>query len=311
MPPANTGSFSNHLAPGLVGIIGTELQEQGRKSYYSQFTDEETGPERNYFDYLAASGLPMARLKLENDPIQSVDPLEGTTKRVSYDEWALGFEVTQIAWEDDLYKTKGSALRRAAASLSSSLMERREVEAHRPLGAEGLTATYGVLPDNSTFFSTSHAAITGGEAGVQANRPSTDVALSVTSYRAGRTSFMRYTDDRGNRIPAYTRPVRLIVPPDLADAAAEIINSSNRPDTANLVENVNRGEVSILVTPYLTDTNNWILQGSRHFLKFFRRTKPRFDNFDDRRRRTAIFVAWERYKVVPIHWLGHYGSFPA
>jgi hypothetical protein len=309
MPPANTGQFANHLAPGISGILGTRLKS--RKTYYSEYYDMEPTENRNYLDYLAAAGLPIAPRKLEGDAITSIDPLEGSTKRVSFEEWGIGFEVTQTAWEDDLYASSGSALRDASTGLADSLAERVEVEAHRPLNTEGFDTTFTVLPDTSGFIATSHAAITGGEAAAQSNRSATDAELSVTSWRIGRIQFMKYVNDRGLRIPDYAMPAKLIVPVDLEDTANEVIGSSNRPDTANKVENVTRGMVQVRSTPYITDTNLWILQAQRHFLKFFWRSRPRFDNFDDRRRRVAIFVAWQRFRALPLHWLGHYGSNPA
>lgn len=304
--PATTGALSNHLAPGIRAVIGTSLE--GRESYYSKFYEMETS-ERNYEDYLAAAGLPIATRKTQGQPIQTYDPLEGNTKRVDFEVWAIGFEVTQEAWEDDLYASDGSALRAASTGIADSLVERVEIEAHRPLNAEGFDgSTFTVLPDSSGLFATSHSPVSGGEAAAQANRPSTEVDLNVTSYRAGLTTFRKYTNDRGLRIPGYTSPARLIVAPDLEFDALEVVGSSNRPDTANRVENVTKNRTSVEVSPYITDTDQWIIQGSRHMMKFFWRWRPRLDNFDDRRSRVAVFVGFQRFRVMPIHWLGMYGS---
>ena len=305
MPPSVTGSFSEHLAPGLRAIIGTNLK--GRESFYSKFYNIMSS-NRNYEDDLAAAGLPIAAAKPQGQPIVAYDPLEGDTKRVTFETWGIGFEVTEEAWDDDLYSAKGSALRAAANGIADSLAERVEVEAHRPLNAEGFDgSTYTVLPDSSGLFATSHVPVTGGEAAAQNNRP-TAVDLSVSSYRVGLTEFRKWTDDRGLRIPGYTSPARLIVSPDLEWDAREIIQSSNRPDTANLVENVTKGKTSVEVTPYITDTDQWIIQGTKHFMNFFWRWRPRLDNFDDRRSRVAIFMGYERFQEHPTHWLGMYGS---
>lgn len=306
MPPAVTGNFSNHLAPGIRAVIGANLG--GRESYYSMFYDIETS-ERNYEDYLAAAGLPIAALKPQSEPIVAYDPLEGSTKRVSFDVWAIGFEVSEEAWEDDLYADSGSALRSASNGIADSLAERVEIEAHRPLNAEGYDgSTYTVLPDSSGLFATSHSPVAGGEAAAQSNRSATDADLSVTSYRVGLTQFRKYTNDRGLRIPGFTMPARLITPVDLEWDAGEVVNSSNRPDTMNRVENVSKGKTSVEITPYITNDDTWSIQGAKHFMKFFWRFRPRLDSFDDRRTRTAVYVGYQRFKVAPIHWLGMYGS---
>lgn len=305
MPPIQTSSFSNHMAPGLMEIIGTALA--GRTSYYSQFCEVKTS-ERNYEDVLAATGLPIAVSKAQGADIQSYDPLEGNTKRFTPVVYALGMEVTEEAWEDDLYSGKGSAIRDAAQGLADSLAERVEVQAHDPLN-NAFGTTYTVLPDNTSgFIATSHAVVTGAAGAAQANRPTTDADLTVTSFRAGLTAFRKYTNDQGLRIPQYTYPSMLIVPPDVGDDAKEILYSSNRPDTMNRVENVTRNETALLVDPYLTDTDAWFLRAPKHHLYFIWRWRPRYDNFDDRRARVAIHVGYERFICQPAHWLGWYGS---
>lgn len=301
-----TGGFSNHLAPGLRGIIGTNLKE--RSAFYTQFYDMETS-KRNFEDYLAATGLPVASQKPQGEAISTADPLEGPTKRINFDVWGLGFEVSEEAWDDDLYATQGSALRDAANNIADGLAERVEIEAHAPYGATGFTGTtFGVLPNNLSFFNTAHTPIAGGEASNQANRPSSPVAFSVTSFRDAEIAVMKYTNDRGLRIPGFTKLSKLIIPPDLKHIAAEVMQSGMRPDTVNPIKNVTANAVSIIVTPYITVSTHWILQAQKHFLKFFWRWRPRFDNFDDRSRRIAKFIGYERFDAVPIHWLGHFGS---
>ncbi|MEE8489930.1 MAG: hypothetical protein V3S43_06305 [Acidimicrobiia bacterium] len=305
MPPANTGNFSNHLAPGIRAIIGTNLK--GSEVFYSKYYDIETS-ERNFEDYLAAAGLPIAPQKEQGVAITAIDPLEGITKRVTPETWGIGFEVTREAWEDDLYASSGSALRDASNGIADSLRERVEIEAHRPLNSEGFSGTnFTVLPnDTDTLFATAHAPVTGGEAASQSNR--TDADLSVTTYRTALIRFMNIVNDRGLRIPGYTTPRTLIVSPTLKYTAMEIVQSTNRPDTANRVENVSQNETSVSVTPYMTDTDMWIIQGSKHFMKLLWRWRPRMDNFDDRRKQVATFVGFQRFKVQPVHWLGMDGS---
>ena len=310
---AVTGQFAEHLAPGIREIVGTRLG--GRESYYSQLLNVESSS-RNWEEFLAGAGLPMAVEKPEGQDIQSFDPIEGLKKRVSHTVYGIGFEVSEEADMDDLYKGQGSALTEAANGLADSLAEVVEVQAHRMFNSEAFLTSavpdfMRPLPDvvsTKSIYSTSHGPITGGEAPGQANRPSVDVDLTITSFRAALTAFKRYRNDRNLRIPSVCYPSRLVVPPELEWDAKEIIGSSNRPDTANLVENVTKGEVSIVCDPYCDDTDAWFLLAPKHWLTFLWRQRPKMDSFDDRRKRVAVFVGYQRFSQAAVHWLGTYAS---
>jgi hypothetical protein len=299
------------MAPGIRQIVGTNLG--ARESYYSRYYNVETTV-RNYEDFLAGTGVPIAVEKPQGVNIQSFDPVEGTTKRMTPKVYAIGMEVTEEAWEDDLYANKGSAIRDGANGLADSLAERVELEAHRPWN-EGFTATatsnWLVLPDNTAFFgaaNTTHASITGAQGAAQANRPATDVDLTVTSFRAALIQFRKYTNDQGIRIPGISQPARMFVAPDGLYDAMEILKSPERPDTANRVTNVTANAVELIADPYLSDVDAWFLQAPKHYCYFLWRKRPVIDSFDDRRARVAIHTILGRFSNTPIHWLGNYGS---
>lgn len=307
MPPTNTTSFASHLAPGFREVINLRLS--GRQAYYSQYYRVETSM-RNYEDWLVGTTLPIAVEKPQGIDIQTFDPLEGSTKRLSHKTYAIGCEITEEAQDDDLYKGNGSALADTPNSMADALAERVELEAHLPFLAGGFDGTtFTVLPDSSGFFATAHAPITGAQGVSQANRPAVDVDLNITSFRAALTQFRKYKNDQGMRVPGYVYPTKMFVPPDLEWDAKEILGSVNRPDTANRVENVTKDEVSLVVDPYLSDdTDEWLLRAEKHHAIFLWRKRPVFDSFDDRKARVAIFVALQRFGFGPIHWLGWFGS---
>lgn len=306
MPPMTTGNIPNSLQPGIRKLIGTRLE--GRQTFYSQMYNVETSA-RNFEDYLYGTGLPIAGEKPQGTNIQSVDVIEGTTKRMQHTVFAMGFEVTEEAWDDDLYTGQGSVIREGANGLADSFAERVEIEAHRPFNAEGFdNATYLVLPDNSNIFATSHAPIPGGQGIAQGNRPVSPTDFNITSYRAMLTQFKRYRDDQNKRIPGYTMIKDLWVPPELEYAAEEIVKNANRPDTMNDVKNVTQNATTVKVNPYLDDTDSWFGLAPKHHFYFLWRWRPRLDSFDDRRARVAVHVIYGRFSNAPIHWLGSYGS---
>ena len=305
MPPSLTTGFANHMAPGIRAIIGTNLG--GRQSYYSLLNNVET-TNRNYEDYLMGTGLPIAVEKPQGSNIQAFDPIEGSTKRLTPKVYAIAMEVSEEAWDDDLYANKGSAIRDGANGLADSVAERVEIEGHRPWTAEGFTTTFSVLPDNVAFFSASHTPITGGQGVTQSNLAATNADLSVTSLRAALTQFRKYKNDQGIRIPGIAQPSTLIVSPDDEWNANEIIKSPERPDTGNRVTNVTPN-LKILCDPYLSDdTDAWFLQANKHYAYFLWRKRPVLDSFDDRRARVAIHTMLCRFSNAPVHWLGNFGS---
>lgn len=303
--PLTTGSAAEHLQPGIREIIGTRLG--GRESHYSRMYNVETTM-RSYEDYLAATGLPVAVEKHEGENIQSFNPVEGDTARLTPKVYAIGFEITEEAYEDDLYTGRGSMIRAASEDLADAFAERTELEAHRPFNSEGFDgSTFTVLPDGSGFFATSHSPITGAMGITQANRPSINADLNITSYRTMLTAFRRYRDDQGKRVPGISKPAALEVPPELEWVMREL-ESVNRPDTANRVDNVSRGLTTGYVNPYLDDPDSWFGRAPKHSAYFLWRWRPRMDAYSERRSRVAVEVLYGRFSYGPIHWLGYYGS---
>jgi hypothetical protein len=310
---AVTGEFSEHLAPGLREIVGTRLG--GRETIYSRLLRTETSA-RNFEDYLAGAGLPVATLKAEGDNIDVFDPLEGKKIRVTFETYAIGMEVSQEAMEDDLYKGSGSALVEAGNNMADSLAEAAEIQFNRFFNTEAFATSSVVsfmrtLPDNSStvsIFNTAHNPVSGGEVGTQTNRPATDVDLTLSSFRTALIQFRRYKDDRAKRIPNVTRPNRLAVPPELEYDAREIVGNPTRTDTANDIQNVTRGAVEVVPNPYMDDTDSWVLLAPLHWLIALWRRRPDMDSFDDRRARVSITTMTQRIGKVAVHWLGTYGS---
>src|SRR3990172_7062762 len=241
MPPVLTGSFANHLTPGLRAIMGANLM--GRETTYTSYYNMGT-TNRKFEDYAAATGLPIAVEKPEGADIQSFDPLES-----------------------------------AAAGIGGG----------------------------SAFIASCHVSIVGAQGPAQANRPSVDVDLNLTSLRASFIRMRKWKNDQGLRIPAFAKPKTLYVTADFEYDALELLRSTDRPDTANRVTNVTAGAVNVIADAYLSDESGsdmWLVQAQRHFAEFLWRKRPFFDSFDDRRKRIAIFVGLERFVGQPVHWLG-------
>lgn len=163
--------------------------------------------------------------------------------------------------------------------------------------------------DGQYLIDTDHSS---GDSGTQSNSGTT--ALSVTSLQAAMTAMRKFKNDRG--VAMGIRPNLLVVPPDLAWTAQEIVGSPNRPDTAVNVKNVLSGMLQVHVSPYLTDTNNWYLMDTTRGMKplifqldapveFQSQTEESESGF---MRAQYMYGTYARYNAGPGLWQCVYGA---
>lgn len=297
---ALTGSFAKTIAPGYRAVVGTSFDTA--EVLYSRLMNVEA-TERNYEDMFASTGIPRAVAKGEGAPISFYDPIEGNSKRIQMSAKAVGVQISRELWDDDLYKNR-SGVRKSAMMLSRAYMETVETDAFDVLNS-GFSGTTWTTTDGVVLFSTAHTRLD-GSATNQANRPSVDVGLSLSSKRSGRNQFLKWFDDRGNRIKG--DPKILWTGVDLGDRAREIVGGSLKPDTADNTINVTQNDLVVVSTPYITSSTAWYITGSNHWLYFLWRTRPVMDAYDDRNTKTAKFTIWGRYGLNTIHWHDTYGT---
>jgi phage major head subunit gpT-like protein len=170
--------------------------------------------------------------------------------------WESSIAVERAAIEDDKYgqiKLRVMSLAREA--------KRHMDELVFELLKDGFgTACY----DGQCFFDTDHAE---GESGAQSNKGTS--ALSATALQAAITAMMKFRDDRGTLLGVV--PDLLVVPPDLLWIAMELLESTFWPGegtvTANTASNVLKGKLDLLVSPYLSDTNDWFVLSTKGVVK--------------------------------------------
>ena len=295
---ATSKSFANHLAPGFRDWVGTTFKSA--PVIYSRIFNVET-TRRAYEDYAHAATIPKAVTKKEAEPIQFVDPLEGSTVRITPSAKAMGVTVSRELWTDVLYKAK-SAVHRSARALAMSYIHAVETDAADVFNS-GFTS-YGTIDGASSLFNTAHPRLDGG--GNQANRPTTDAGLSLTTMRAGMVQFRKWVDDRGNKIDG--NPRVLLVPIDLEYRAQELLRTSGKPGTNLNDVNVTQGALQIITWRYLTSPTAWYILGSPNWLLFLWRERPMLDSYDDRDKKVAKFTVWGRHGVGAVHWHNVYGT---
>lgn len=170
--------------------------------------------------------------------------------------WESSIAVERAAIEDDKY----GQIRLRVQSLA------REVRRHMDeivftLLRTGFTS---LCCDGQYFFDTDHSS---GESGTQSNKGTAE--LDASALQAAITAMMKFKDDRGQFLGVV--PDLLVVPPDLQWTAMELLESAYWPEegttTERMASNVLKGKLDLLVSPYLTDTNDWFVLSTKGIIK--------------------------------------------
>lgn len=131
-------------------------------------------------------------------------------------------------------------------------------------------------------------------------------ALGHASYAAARAVLARQKSNDGD--PAACFPAFLFVPPELEALARQIVTS---PVTdSNLQTNVFQNEVQVVVSPFLTDTTDWMLTGSKldNPFKLFQKRRSSPSMFIDPKSRNLIAVDDQSFVGGVADWRGTFGS---
>ncbi len=229
-------------------------------------------------------------------------PIKAEGANVTYDELAQGYDVTYQADTYELaFKTSKEALddeqeetvSDAARALGGSMTYTYNVD-HANVFNDGFTSTTG-SPDGSALFATAHTLVGGG---TNANRATTHADLSVSALREAINIIGDTTDDAGKLV--HWRPRVLLVPTELSWLAKELVQSTDRPDTADRAINAFRDDNLVVVSwPYLTDADAWFLlaEAGTHNIRTYWRERPNvmhdFD-FEATAMKEKIRARWKR-----------------
>jgi len=281
-----------------------ELYQEGIEKWpeeYSKVFNVETSDKYSEKDSYI-SGLSSMPEKPEGVAATYDTPVAGISKTYVNKTYALGYEITEEAIEDNLRTSE--TFSKLPQALIKSAMETVETTDFNHFNNGFATAGF----DGKVLFATDHPMLDGS---TQSNRPTTHADLSVTSLTAGLTAMEKFTDDRGLKWPC--KPSMLLVPVDLWNVAEEIIGSGYKPYSANNEINaINTAkDLQYFVSHYLTDTDAWFVlaEKDKHFLKHFWRVKlgalRRGSNFDTT---NLKHLARMRFSSGWSHWLGTYGT---
>lgn len=225
----------------------------------------------------------------------------GIKATYTHQTYALGYEITEEAIEDNLHTPETFA--KLPQALNGSAMETVEVSAANIFNNGFSTNGFDAKP----LFSSTHPLLSGG---TQSNVLSTAADLSVTSLQQMCTSMGQMVDERG--LHRALTPRTLLVALDNQFVAEELLKSEYKPYTGNNERNALLSkDLQFYVNHYLTDADAWFLLAdkSEHQLKFFWRVRlgalRKGTDFDST---NLKHLARMRFSVGWSHYIGTFGT---
>lgn len=255
-------NFPDLFINGLRAVLYLEHETAPRE--YERIFNIHSSTKKSEVDS-AVSGLGLIEVKLEGQKTVYDDPIQRYDKTYTHLTYSRGFRVTHEMYEDDQY----SIMKKMPKALARSANYTVEQVCANIFNNAFTSGTGG---DGKYLCATDHPRADGGTA--IANRPTTHADLSISSLQAAWQRMMMMVDDRGLICPI--QPKMIITHPAGRWAAEEILNSNQKPYTADNEINVMKNKGLITFDwAYLTDEDAWFLLAdkSNHELHFFWREK--------------------------------------
>ena len=236
----------------------------------------------------------------DGDRITYDDPIAPISKSYTYAVRGLGYKVHERLWMNDLY----DEVTRFEEDLKDAA--RDDVETS---GADVFNNGFGTTNtgfDSLALFSTAHTRLDGGA--TQANRPSTDEALSLSALHNGIITIKKWVNDRGR--PRQHNPRLLLVPSDLIITANELVSAELKPETALNTKNVlgRFGITEVVEWKYLSSTTAWFIVCDKHDVNFLWRYRTKSATETDFDTDTMKRKVRHAYTFGFGEWRGTYGT---
>lgn len=191
------------------------------------------------------TGFGLAGEKPEGEPVTYDILHQAYDKTFTHSTYALGFQVTEEAFEDDL----DGPMRNGAKALGRSMRTTKNTLVWNVFNNSFTTET---SPDGVSVFNNAHPLIEGGTFD---NLISGD--LSISTLESAISTFDDMRDQRNLIIEM--EPTLLLYPPELRWLVIEILKSTDKPDTANRSINPVHMVLTPIMSKYLTGDDDWFV----------------------------------------------------
>lgn len=244
------------------------------------------------------------------EPVTYEDAVIGPKVMGVDKEFALGFIISRRTVEDDQY---GKA-NQASKWLAHAARMTYEYRAAALLDDAFAGSTFKGI-DGLALCHTAHTLIGMGAAGITvANRPTTEVGLSITGVTAAQDLFQLMKDENGDPIKMW--PNKLIIGNNAGDVnrAYQIFNSSNEPFTSNIQDNAIKhrmGNIVPEVSHFKSSSKSYFFIDSRWNDAWFLVRRPvEFDDDFDFNTDAALYKTTTRFMIWFVDWRGWVGVNP-
>jgi hypothetical protein len=299
------GNFNLLFRPGLREDFRDAYQEW--EPEYPDFlkTDTMHVPEMSA---TILTGLTRLLVRGDGEPVTYEDPKIGP-KVVGVDqEFALGFMLTRKTVEDDQYQKANQA----SKWLGHAARLTYEYKASAFLDDAATGATFNGI-DNLPLISTAHVPI--NSTTTIANRPTTDIGLSVTGITALLDLVVQTKDENGD--PMKWFPDTILIGNNSGDLhrAYQIFGSDKEPFTAENQDNAIKRRMpkpKIVVSHYKQSLKSWFLIDNARYndARLVVRRPVEFDDTFDFDTDVAKYKATTRFMIWFVDWRGWVGTFP-
>ena len=231
-------------------------------------------------------------IKAEGADVAYDEMVQGFDRTYTADTYELAFSTSKEALDDEQEEVFSDAARALGASMTYTYNTD-----HANVFNRGFNSSY-TGPDGQVLFATNHTLVGGG---TEQNTLTTAADLSVSSLRDALNDIADTTDDAGKLV--HWRPEILLVPYENQWLASELVESSDRSDTANRAVNAFKtrsdGRLRVVAWPYLTDSDAWFLLASPsvHQIRSYWRERPNTMHdwdFDKSAMKVKIRARWIR-----------------
>lgn len=297
--PITSGALGKLMRPGLNDIFGLKYEQ-----YPDEWSElyEHNVSHLGYEEETMVTSMNLAQVIPEGGSVAYDDVKQAYTSRYKHVEYGLGFIVTKIEVQDNLYM---SAADMRTSGLAYSMKQTKNYN-----GVNIFNYAFDVSghpgADGVAFCSVSHPT----ESGLQANTLSVTSDLSESSLEEMLLMVYDTRDNRGKKMAL--REELLLIPYPLEFEATRILKNPQRPGTAerdiNAMNMLGKFPKGIYINHFLTDPGAWFIKTTcPNGAKYFERWPLEFDEDNDFPTSNMLFKATERYSFGVSDFRSYYG----
>ena len=289
--------FNEEYVPGLFALAIDTYITNRHMAMGGDLMMTKTSKKKKEEDVIR-SGLGLPVFKGEGAPVSYDTQIGGNKQTWIHKVWALAVRLTEESIEDNLYELNGGGnaddLSEIFKDLGEAMAENEEVEAAKFFNY-GTATTYHTTRDGVALFSASHKRLDGS---TYSNYSTAYADLTYAAFWAIMVATENQYNHRQYKVKKEVK--NLWVPPQLERQAREVIQSTDRPDSANRAISAyakSGRRIAIKVWPHMTDADMWVLQCSGLGITRFNRRKTRFAREKDFQTGDMMCKADQRFSI--------------